>query len=118
MHNCGFYARYGRDLYFVSRDLTALSEQLKKYDFRLGVVEVVGSNPAGPIDENPAIPKGFAGFFRFLMSSVGSSKVTSIASFGHDLPKSGATVGATKLLRGSDGRLSTAALVSNSLASV
>ena len=49
MHNCGFYARYGRDLYFVSRDLTALSEQLKKYDFRLGVVEVVGSNPAGPI---------------------------------------------------------------------
>ena len=53
MHNCGFCARYGRDLYFVSRDLTALSEQLKKYECRLGVVEVVGSNPAGPINKRP-----------------------------------------------------------------
>ena len=70
MHNGGFYARYGRDLYFVSRDLTALSEQLKKYDFRLGVVEVVGSNPAGPIDENPAITLVFAGFFRILNESI------------------------------------------------
>ena len=49
MHKCGFYARYGRDLYFLSRDLTTLNEQLKKYECRLGVVEVVGSNPAGPI---------------------------------------------------------------------
>ena len=29
----------------------------------LGVVEVVGSNPAGPISENPVIPLGLQGFF-------------------------------------------------------
>ncbi len=48
MHNCGFYARYGCDLYFVSRDLTALCGEHKKYEFRLGIVEVVGSNPVTP----------------------------------------------------------------------
>ena len=49
VHECGFCARYGYDRYFVSRELEAGYEQVKKYDFRLGVVEVVGSNPAGPI---------------------------------------------------------------------
>ena len=29
----------------------------------LGVVEVVGSNPAGPISENPAFLNGLQGFF-------------------------------------------------------
>ena len=80
MHNCGFCARYGRDLYSVSRDLTALSEQLKKYECRLGVVEVVGSNPAGPIDKNPAFLKGFAGFFRFSVEWLSASNVSDIAS--------------------------------------
>ena len=79
MHNCGFCARYGRDLYFVSRDLTALSEQLKKYECRLGVVEVVGSNPAGPISENPANTLLFAGFFRFSVEWLSASKVSEFA---------------------------------------
>jgi hypothetical protein len=47
--------------------------------FNLGVVEVVGSNPAGPISENPAFPKGFAGFFRFSVESSAPSKVSEFA---------------------------------------
>ncbi len=34
----------------------------------LGVVEVVGSNPAGPISENPVDPNRFTGFFRFFVA--------------------------------------------------
>ena len=40
----------------------------------LGVVEVVGSNPAGPTSENPVIPKGIAGFFRVSVESWKSSQ--------------------------------------------
>jgi hypothetical protein len=43
------------------------------------VVEVVGSNPAGPISENPAFPKGFAGFFRFSVEWLSASKVSEFA---------------------------------------
>ena len=45
----------------------------------LGVVEVVGSNPAGPIDENPAFPNGFTGFFRFSVEWLSESKVSEFA---------------------------------------
>ncbi len=47
----------------------------------LGVVEVVGSNPAGPISENPVIPLGLQGFFVPMSLSLSSSKWSGMDSF-------------------------------------
>ncbi len=45
-----------------SRNRAVAQPGLARY---LGVVEVVGSNPAGPILENPWISPEFQGFFSF-----------------------------------------------------